>query len=133
MAAAVAAGNAVRKRASILELVKDFWSVNRSFRSLMTDLEAATAITREDIPQLDARLRELYTTVSQTLDMCRERGFTHRALVNGSIHSLQSCNARLQDYLERLELSLDPNLAIETAEAIAEYERGETISLDSLL
>jgi hypothetical protein len=132
MAAAFTVGNAVRRSASILELAKGFWSLSRNFRSLLNDLETTTGIPSEYVQRLSDRLRELHTKLDETLELARKRGFANRSLTNGSIQALQSCNARLQDYLERLELSLDPTLATDAGEAVADYKRGETVSLDSL-
>lgn len=133
MAAAFTVGNAIRKSASIFELTRDFWSCTRNFRSLMNDLEVLTEIPADLIAPLNGRLLELYRAVNRVLDVSHKKGLTNRTFINGSIQSLYACNARLQDYLERLDLSLNINLGRETEEALAEYERGETVSLDSLL
>jgi hypothetical protein len=133
MAATFAVGNAVKRSASILELAKDFWSLNRNFRSLLNDLEMETHIPSEYVPELHARLSDLYKTVNRTLDLSRKRGFGNRTLVNGSINSLQLSNNRLEDFVDRLALSMDKTIAAEAMEALSEYKHGETVSLDSLI
>jgi hypothetical protein len=132
MAAAFTVGNAVRRSASILELAKDFWSLSRNLRTLLNDLETTAEIPCEHVRQLSDKLRELHTKLDETLELARKRGFTNRTLTSVSIEALRSSNARLQDYLERLELSLDPTSATDAAEALADYKRGDTVSLDSL-
>jgi hypothetical protein len=133
MAATFTVGNAVKRSASILELAKDFWSLNRTFRSLLNDLEMETQIPKEYVSDLYDRLSDLHRTVNRTLDFARKRGFGNRTLINGSMNSLQSCNNRLEDFVERLALSMNKAVAAEAIEAMSEYERGETVSLDSLI
>jgi hypothetical protein len=133
MAATFAVGNAVKRSASILELAKDFWSLNRTFRSLLSDLEMETQIPSEYVPQLHERLSDLHRTVNRTLDLSRKNGFGNRTLINRSMNSLQSCNNRLEDFVERLALSMNSAIATEGAEAMSEYKRGETVSLTSLI
>jgi ribosomal protein L17 len=133
MAAAIAAGNAIRKSASIFELAKDFWSVDRKFRALLKDLNASQTIPCEEIARLAERLDELYSAVDKVLDLAGKRGLTNRSLINGSIQSLKSSNIQLLDFIERLRLADDRAVIDEALEAIAEREKGETVSLRSLL
>jgi hypothetical protein len=133
MAAAFAVGNAVRRSASIFELAKDFWSFDRKFRALLKDLDEAQRIPCQEIPKLSERLEELYSAVNNVLDLAGKRGLTNRSLINGSMQSLRSSNLKLQDFIERLRLADDRTIIDAALEAIAEHEKGETVSLESLL
>jgi len=132
MAATCSVANAVKRSASRLELVKHFWSADRLFRSLLRDLNSLQTIPKEEVPKLKVRLEELRSNVDKVLDLAGKRGLTNRTLINGSIQSLRASNENLQDFIERLCLSMDPKVLAEALEAIAEYERGEAVTLESV-
>lgn len=133
MAAAATVGTAIKRGASVLEIARDFWSTQRKFKSLLSDLDKLRDVPVDELASFVPRLRDLYGSVNRILDLAGKRGYTNRTLINGSIQSLRARNADLQDIIERFELSLDPSFAPAVAAAIAEFERGETIALESLL
>jgi hypothetical protein len=111
---------------------KDFWSADRKFKSLLAGLNTLRTAEADELTKLIIKMRELSALVAKVLDLAGKRGYTNRTLVNSSIQSLRTRNAELQDLIEGFELSLDPNVAISVAEAVSEFERGETVSLESL-
>ena len=132
MAAALSVRKAVNNKASSLGLVKDFWAVDRNFRALLKDLNGASALPVESILPFAGRLMELYAAVNGVLDISGKNGLINRTFFNGSIHSIRHSNEMLKDYIERLNVSLDSDIRSEAAEALAEYARRETVSMDSL-
>lgn len=132
MAAAGNLGGALRRSASILELARNFWSVDRKFKDLLLHLEKITAIPGEDLAGLVADLKRLRSTVNSLLDTAFSRGYGNRALTGGSIHSIRERNELLADFIERCELGLSQDLDKALECAAAEFMHGETVSADVL-
>lgn len=133
MAAAAGVGQALRRSASIFELAKDFWGVDRKFRDLLIDLEQITLVPDAELAGLVSNLSALHELVDCVLEKAFRHGYGNRTLTGGSIHSIKSRNEQLVDFIERCELSRSPVLEQALHEATTEYERGETVSIDALL
>jgi hypothetical protein len=133
MAATLAVCRAIRNGAWTISIAKNFWIVNRDFKALLTDLDRVTDAPVGDLRMTIPRLEELHKSINKTLDITAKSGLTNRTLINAPVHSLRAYNTRLLDVIERWKLSLDPSVSAATRQAIEEYERGETVSLDSLV
>lgn len=133
MAATANVGNSIKRGTSFLLLAKEFWDVDRTFRSLLDEVERIREANSEELRNLTEKLSELNTSLNRVLDAAGKRGITNRTLINASIQSLRSKQMRLQDIIERLQLSLDPAVHKAIQDAMDEYTRGETVSLDSLI
>ena len=133
MAATLSVGSAIERGSSILSLAKDFWILARDFKSLLTAIESVEKAPPEEINAIAPRLAELHKTTAKLLDMSGKRGLTNRTLISTSVQSIQSCNERLYDAIECFQMSLDPAISEAVRQALGEYERGETVSLDSLV
>jgi hypothetical protein len=80
-----------------------------------------------------ARLRALRATVNSVLDLAGKRGLCNRTIISGSILTLRRRNDELLDFVERLELSIDPALDRCLDEGLEEYRSGTAIPVESLL
>jgi hypothetical protein len=133
MAALAATGQSVLDQASLLFLARHFWESHRSLKALLRDLNSVES--RRDVPpegDIVRKLRDVHCMVNRVLDFSGKNGLTRRPLISRSIQSLRASNEELLDFVERFELALDPSVAIAVQDAIDEYHRGETVSLDSL-
>ena len=133
MAATLSVGSAIERGSSILSLAKDFWILARVFKVLLTAIESVEKARPEGIKAIAPRLAELHKTTNKMLDLSSKRGITNRTLVNTSAQSIHRNNEHLYDAIECFRMSLDPAISEAVREALGEYERGETVSLDSLV
>ncbi len=133
LAAATTVGSAIRRRCSYVQLATDFWRVNRKFKSLLSTLDEAKMLPEDGAKELLARLRTLRATVNSVLDLAGKRGLCNRTIISGSILTLRKRNDELLDFVERLELSVDPAVYRCLDEALEEYRSGTAIPIESLL
>jgi hypothetical protein len=133
MAATLTACRAVKNGAMWLTVAKDFWTVSKDFRTLLSELDRVVEAPHSDLQAAVLKLRELYKSANKTMDIARRHGLHNRTLTGASLRALADCNLRLLDIIERFELSLNPATVEATRKALEEYERGETVSMDSLV
>ncbi len=133
MAATLEACQAVSRGTGIVLLARDFWRVARDFKALLSDLDRVTEVPAQELTAIILRLEELYRSVSKALDLASKRGLANRTLTGNSLHLICAYNSRLCDVIECFKVSQDPAIAAATKEALEEYERGETVSWDSLV
>jgi hypothetical protein len=133
MAAAAGVGTAIKRGASILELAKDLWSADRRFRDLLSLLDKLTIVPSGELRTLVWRLRDMRSTMNRMLDLAGKKGLTNRTLTASSLLALKRRNDELLDVIERFELVLDPAFDRALAQAMDEFERGETVSIDTVL
>jgi hypothetical protein len=133
MAAAIVACKAAKNSAAWIILAKDFWQVSRDFKALLSELDRVTQLPPAELQIAVDKLSELYKTANRTIDVAYKHKLHNRTLTGASVRSLANCNARLLDVIERFQLSLDPATSEAARRAIEEYERGETVSLESLV
>jgi hypothetical protein len=143
MAAALSVGGAIERGSSILPLAWDFWILARDFKAVLADVEwiekalpKVESVDKSVAERIKARtplLAELHKTTQRMLAMASKRGIANRRLLSAAVQSIESCNEQLYDAIECLQLSLDPAISEAVREALGEYERGETVSLDSLV
>jgi hypothetical protein len=133
MAATLSLANAAKRGAGILGLAKDFRTVSREFKTLVAELNALTQISPSELKVIIPRLLELHKATNKTLDYAAQHGITGRRLIGAAERAIRFHNENLLDVIERLQLSLDPTINASLKEALKEYERGETVSLHSLV
>jgi hypothetical protein len=133
MAAVLATCKVVRNHAWTLRIAKDFWSVCRDFKALLTQLDQSHNLSPADIYAILPKLQNLHSTSNRLIDTATKAGLQNRALTGASVATFVRNNNQLCDIIERFKLSLDPAVAAAVRDAIGEYERGETVSLDSLV
>jgi hypothetical protein len=127
MAATGDAGDAARR--SPLEIIYRTWRLNVKLESFLSTLDATTTYPTERLPKLVNDLHVLYDLMTDVLGLFQEN---LHPIVNRAIHVMRNHREHLGDVIERFELSLDPSVAEDVTEAIEEYKRGETVSVDSL-
>jgi len=133
MAAVMVTCKAVKNKAWTLSIAKDFWLVCRDFKALLLQLDQLGNVPSADIECLLLKLENLYKTSNKTIDTATKAGLRNRTLTSPSLQTFIHCNDSLYDVIERFRLSLNPAVAEAVRQAIQEYERGETVSLDSLV
>jgi hypothetical protein len=132
MLATTTAVAAVRRGAGVLALARDFWSVERRFKQFIALLNSLETAPEADVRELVSGLQGLHKQINRVLDLAAQRGLFNRTLTAHSLQSIKTTNIELKELIEDLELSLDPKLDGMVAEAVREFQDGETISLDTL-
>ena len=133
MAAVMATCKAVTNRAWTLSIAKDFWVVCRDFKALLSQLSQLGNVPLTEIESLLPKLENLYETSNRAIDTATKAGLRNRTLTSSALQNFVSCNDSLYDVIERFRLSHNPDVAEAVKEAIREYERGETVSFESLV
>lgn len=132
MAAVLTTCKAVKNHAWTLVLAKDIWRVSRDFKALLFQLENLRSNPAE-IQSILPKIQNLNRTSNHFIDTASKSGLRNRSLTAAPLMTFIRYNERLSDIMERLALSIDPEVSASVRDAIAEYERGETVSLDSLV
>jgi len=133
VAAAGAVAKSLKKHASLISVIGDLWKANRKFKVLLLDLRKITNAQREDLVDLLSKLRSLNGCINDILGLAKKYGYRNRTLSNACFHALEKQNIELLDFIETFGLSLRADLDELTKQALAEYQQGETVSLESAL
>jgi hypothetical protein len=136
MASVASLGKAISGGTSKIQLAGKFWSVARAFKAFVFALENLQSLPSypiEDLKRHVVHMRELHSGIAEILQLASRTGFTSRTLFSTLIALIRGRNAELEDFIDHFELSIDPSTHSDLAEAVAEYHRGETVSLESLL
>ncbi len=102
-------------------------------KALLSHLDQPGDVAISDIECLLLKLDDLYKTSNKAIDAATKAGLKNRTLTGSALQKFICCNDRLCDAIERFELSLNPAVAEALRDSIKEYERGETVSLNSLV
>jgi hypothetical protein len=133
MAAVMVTCKAVKNKAWTISIAKDFWLLCRDFKAILSQLDQFGTLPIADVECLLLKLEDLYKTSNKTIDTATKAGLRNRTLTSASLQTFARCNDSLYDAIERFRLSLNPAVADAVRQAIQEYERGETVSLDPLV
>jgi len=123
----------VQNSANIFQLAKKLWALDKIFKTLIVVLAKARTINPDELPKIISRIEELHEKAAYVLQLCKEKGFTNRTFTAGSLRSIEAKNCHLENFIESFRLSLDSEVQQQISDSWSEYQRGEKVSLDSLL
>lgn len=133
MAATLTVGQAVKRGAWILSIAKDFWEVARDLKSLIMALDDVPCANAQEVEYVLPMLNRLHGSINRIVDLTHKRGLSNRAVIGAQFQSIKRHNECLLDIIERLNLSLNHSVSADAKQAREEYDRNETVSLDSLV
>ncbi len=123
----------VKNSTNIFQLVKKLWSLDRIFKRLVSILGEAKTIDHDELLKVVSRIEELHEKTTYVLQLCKKKGLTNRTFTGASLRSIEAGNCRLDSFIETFRLSLDSEIQQQISDSWNEYQRGEKVSLDSLL
>jgi hypothetical protein len=75
---------------------------------------------------------ELASSADGLFEVGAHGRLTNRSLTGAPLQSIRKYSEEIRDFAERLQISPDPTLRDDIAEALEEYRSGETVSLEDL-
>lgn len=138
MAAVLRSKEAVKKQFGMVGLLNGLWKSARDIKTLTASLKALSELPdgivgdefiRSQIPQL----HELLSTISELIETARRLGMTNRSLTSAPLKMIESRSHYIGDYLEALEMSIDPEVINAIDEGRSQIEHGNYEFIEGLL
>jgi hypothetical protein len=137
MAALLRAKEAVRRQVGFWGILNGLWKVSREMKALSANLKAGSElpdgvmsdqIIQSQIPQL----RKLVASTEELIDTARQHQLLNRSLTSAPLRLIMGHGEYVADYLESLEMSVDPEVLAAIQEGREQIERGEYEIADRL-
>ena len=130
MAALLRAEKAVQQRFGFWGLLNSLWKSNRDLKALNASLKSISelpgdVLTADIVQSQILQLRNLLTSIEDLIDTARLHQLTNRSLTGAILESIRIRGESIADYLESLEISIDPNVLKAIHEGHDQIERGE--------
>jgi hypothetical protein len=118
-------------------MVRGLWRADRDLRSLVNLLktlsEAPDGFLKDD--EIDSQMqqvRKLLTSIEDLIDTAKRRGLMNRTLTSASLGSIRIRRESLADYLENLEMAIDPEVTKAIEAGREQIANGEFEAMDRL-
>ena len=137
MAALLRAQGAVKRQFGLWALLNGLWKSSRDLKLLGASLKAISELPdgvlneeliRSQIPQL----RRLLTAIDDLIDSAKRHRLTNRSLTSAPLGSIRIRGEYIADYLEALEMSIDPEVLRAINEGHDQIQRGEFETMEHL-
>jgi hypothetical protein len=137
MAALLRAKEAAKKPLGWIGLITGLWRSSRDLGKLNAAMkmlsESPDGVLGEEflkshIPQT----RKLLMSIEELLDTSKIHGLTNRTVTAAPLETIRSRGEYVADYLEALEMSIDPAVLQAIEQGHEEFARGEVITMEQL-
>ena len=137
MAALLRAQEAVKQQIGLLGLLNGLWKCSRDLKALNTTLKAVSELPdgtlsedfiQSQIPQLGKLLR----SIEDLLGTAKHKGWMNRSLTAAPLGLISVRGEYIADYLDALEMSIDPQVLAAIKEGHDQIERGEVELMERL-
>ena len=137
MAALLRAQEAVKQQLGLIGLLNGLWKASRDLKTLNANLKLISEapdgfITEEFIQSHIPDIRDLLRSIENLIHHAKRKGLMNRSLTSAPLGVIGSRGEYLADYLEALEMSLDPEVLKAINEGRSQIERGEFEVMDRL-
>lgn len=137
MAALLRAHEAVKRQIGLWGVVNGLWKCSRDLRALNATLKLISespdgTLTDEFIKSQVPQLRSLLKSIEELIDTAKRRQLLNRSLTSVPLGSINIRAQYIADYLETLEMSIDPEVLRAIDEGRSEIERGEYETMERL-
>ena len=124
------AQEAVKQQFGFLGIVKGFWKVASELKGINASLKAMSELpdgmlSDEFIQAQIPRLHKLLKSINDLLEVSKHSGLTNRTVTGASLGLISIRGEYIADYLEALEMSIDPEVLKAIEEGHAQIQRGE--------
>jgi len=121
---------AVKQRMGWWGLVSGLWQSAHDLKALNASLKAISelpdGVLKEDFVQSQIpRLHKLLKSIDDLMDTGKRHGLTNRTLTGASLGLIAVRGTYIADYLDALEMSIDPEVLAAIHEGRSQIERGE--------
>jgi hypothetical protein len=130
MAALLRAREAVKRHVGIFGIATGLWRSARDLNVLNQSLKALSEIpdgilSEETILAQIAQVRKILNSIDDLLGTARRHGLMNRTLTGGSLRSIAGHSGYLKEYLDTLEMSIDPEVLKAIEEGKQQIAQGE--------
>ena len=137
MAALLRAQEAVKQQFGLWGILNGLWRSNRDLKMLNARLKEISErpdgeLSEEFIQSQIPQLRELLTCIEDLIDNAKRHQLTNRSLTSAVLGSIRIRGEYMADYLEALEMSIDPDVLKAINEGHNQIERGEFETMEQL-
>jgi hypothetical protein len=137
MAALLRAHEAVKQQIGFWGILNGLRKCSRDLKTLNASLKDLSelpdgSLTEEFIQSQIPQLRKLLKSIEELIDTAKRKGWMNRSLTASQLGLICSRGEYIFDYLETLEMSIDPEVLKAINEGRSEIERGEMEVLERL-
>jgi hypothetical protein len=118
-------------------LVTGLWRCSRDLKALNASLKAISelpdgSLGQEFIQSQITELHQLLRSIENLLERAKRKGLTNRSLTAAPLGLIAVHGDYVADYLDSLEMSIDPQVLAAIAEGQSQIERGECEVMEQL-
>jgi len=130
MAALLRAQEAIKRQFGIWGVLSGLWKASRGLNTLNASLKAISelpdgVLTDEAIQSQIPQLRKLLASIEELIDTAKRHQLTNRSLTAAPLGSIRIRGEYVADFLETLEMSVDPEVLAAINEGRSQIQRGE--------
>lgn len=137
MAAILRTQEAVERQFGFWGILNALWKSSRDLKVLNASLKAISELpdgmlSEEFIKSQIPQLQKLLRSIENLCDVGKRRGLTNRTLTSTPFRRIRSLAEYIADYLDALEMSIDPEVLRAIDEGRDQIERGEFEAMERL-
>jgi ribosomal protein L17 len=137
MAAMLRAQEAVKQQFGLWGILNGLWRCSRDLKRLNASLKAISelpdgVLSEEFIQSQIPQLQKLLRSIEDLIDTAKRRHLTNRSLTNAALGSIRIHGEYIADYLDALEMSVDPDVVKAINEGRDQIQRGEFETMEQL-
>lgn len=137
VAALLRAKEAVKQQFGLWGLLNGLWRCRHNLKALSATLKALSeapdgVLSDEFIKAQIPQLQNLLRSIEDLLDTGKRKGLTNRSLTSGVFCSIAAQGEYIAEYLDSLEMAIDPEVLAAIAEGRSQIERGEFETMERL-
>jgi hypothetical protein len=137
MAALLQAREAIKRQFGLVGLLNGLWKSSRHLKALNATLKAISelpdgTLSEDFIQSQIPQLRKLLKSIEDLVDTARHKGLMNRSLTAAPIGLISVHGEYVADYLDALEMSMDPEILAAIKEGHDQIERGEVEVMERL-
>jgi hypothetical protein len=137
MAALLRAQEAVKRQFGFWGVLNGLWKCNRDLKILNSSLKALSelpdgAVSDEFIKAHILELRKLLNSIDDLVSAGKRHGWTNRTLTSAPLGQIRMRGEYVADYLDALEMSIDPEVLKAIEEGRSQIDRGESEVMERL-
>lgn len=137
MAALLRTQEAVKQQFGFWGILSGLWKSSRDLKALNASIKLLSELpdgmlSEEVIHNQILQLRKLLVSIEELLDTAKRKGLMNRSLTSAPLGAIKIHAGYLADYLDSLEMSMDPEVLKAINEGREQIERGEFETMEQL-
>jgi hypothetical protein len=137
MATLLRAQEAIKQQFGLWGVLNGLWRSSRDLKALNGNLKTISelpdgVLNEEFIHSHIPEVRKLLRSIEGLIDTGKSKGFTNRSLTSAVFESIRSRGEYIANYLDALEMSIDPVVLKAIEEGRSQIQRGESEIMERL-